>query len=305
MTYPADPISLLTRADPNWPGRLDELEKPPEQIAVRGSLPTFNQRVVAIVGTRRVDTFGRDFTFELARDLARQGWVVVSGGAVGVDTAAHLGALEGRGVTVAVLPTGVRHPYPQRNHPLFQRIFQEGALLSEAHDTIPAYPSTFLERNRLIAALSDVVVVTQAPHVSGAMSTAAYAKQLGRTLLAVPYAPGITRGDGCLTLLTQGAGICRTARDVLSVAAPRPAQARPKRTSNRTRRPKKTEELRWLDEDESALVRALTEEPLDADTLCEATGLPAPRVQRAIFMLLLSKVIQEVGGGRYTRTIPP
>lgn len=305
MTTTTQPQHLLAPSDAAWPTRLSDLEKPPGRIAFLGSLPRFTEPVVAIVGTRRVDAFGRAFTFELARDLAREGWVVVSGGALGVDTEAHLGALEARGVTVAVLPTAVTRPYPPRNASLFNKILAMGALVSEVAEPTHAYPSTFLERNRLIAALADVVVVTQAPMVSGAMSTAAHARRLGRRLLAVPYTPGIIRGEGCLALLADGAGICRTARDVLSVAAPRPAQARPQQSPNRPRRPKKVEELRWLDEDESALVRALTEAPLDADTLCEATGLPAPRVQRAIFMLLLSKVIHEVGGGRYSRAIPP
>lgn len=296
--------TLVSAEDSGWPTRLSDLPDPPKRIAIRGVLPSWDRPVIAIVGTRRTDAFGRDFTRNLARDLAHEGCIVVSGGAHGIDTEAHCGALEGKGVSLAVLPTGLDRPYPERNLALFARLCEQGALISEIVGDAPGFASMFLERNRLVAALADVVVVTQAPLASGAMSTAAHASRLGRPLLAVPYMPGIVRGEGCLELLARGAGICRTAGDVLLLAAPRPAQARPERSSKRPRRPKKAEEFHWLDEDEAALVRGLEQGPLDADELCEAAGLPAPRVQRAILMLLLSKVIQEVGGGRYMRTDP-
>ncbi len=296
--------TLLLPEHSAWPARLSDLKDPPTRLVVRGTLPSWEQPIVAIVGTRRSDAFGRDFTRSLARELAERGWIVVSGGARGIDTEAHLGALEGKGITLAVLPTGLDRPYPQRNMALFERICERGALLSEVSGDAPGYRSLFLERNRLVAALAQVVVVTQAPLASGALSTSAHATRLGRPVLAVPYMPGIVRGEGCVELLARGAGICRSVGDVLSLAAPRPAQARPERLSKRSRRPQRVEELQWLDEDEAALVRGLEQGPRDADELCEAVGLPAPRVQRAILMLLLSRVIQEVGSGRYMRTDP-
>ncbi|MFT3921181.1 MAG: DNA-processing protein DprA [Myxococcales bacterium] len=301
---PLVPERLISPDDPLWPPGLSDLADPPQRLCMLGSLTAWDRPVIAIVGTRRSDTFGRDFTRNLAADLARQGCIVVSGGAHGIDTEAHLGALEGKGTSVAVLPTGLARPYPERNGRLFARLCEQGALLSEVIGDAPGYASLFLERNRLVAAMARVVIVTQAPLASGALSTAAHAARLGRPVLAVPYMPGIIRGEGCLELLARGAGICRSAGDVLSLAAPRPAQPRPNRSSKRARRPKKDEEFQWLDEDEAALLRGLEQGPLGADELCEAIPLPAPRVQRAILMLLLSKVIQEVGGGRYMRTDP-
>lgn len=292
--------TVLSPDNPVWPAALADLPDPPLQLEIAGSLPDLSQ-AVAIVGTRRADLWGEQFTRRLARELAEAGCVVISGGAVGIDTEAHLGALEGGGASVAVLPTGLAEPYPSKNRSLFHKLTESGCLLSEVSGTCPGYASVFLARNRLVAALARVVVVTQAPICSGALSTAAHARALGRPLLAVPSAPDVPRGQGCLELLASGAGICRGAKDVLSLAAPGQVETLP----GRPRRPKKGKRNQELGEDESALLRALDRGPLDADELCQAAALPAPRVQRAILMLLLSGVIQEVGGGRYGRADHP
>src|SRR5690349_1193804 len=113
---------LLSSEDSSWPPRLADLPDPPTRLVVRGTLPSWDRPIAAIVGTRRTDSFGREFTRNLARELAERGWLVVSGGARGIDTEAHLGALEGKGVTLAVLPTGLDRPYPERNAALFARI---------------------------------------------------------------------------------------------------------------------------------------------------------------------------------------
>jgi DNA processing protein len=159
---------------------------------------------------------------------------------------------------------------------------------------VPGYASTFLARNRLIAALASVVVVVQAPHQSGAMSTAKHAVKLGRPLLAVPYAPWEERGAGCLALLATGAQVCRSSADVLSHFGPsdhKPAS-----------RPRRADAYEGdLDEDERLALRALSSDVLTADDLCDRTTMSAARAQRAILMLLLSGLIQEVGAGRYAR----
>ena len=163
------------------------------------------------------------------------------------------------------------------------------------------YPARFLERNRLIAALARLVVVVEAPARSGALSTAREARKLGRPLFAVPSAPWHVRGEGTLGLLAAGALVCRSSGDVLSLAAASPERTLAKRHRKKARRPDKAKESHRLDEDEQAVVAVLAKGFCCADELCEATGLTAPRVQRAILMLLLSKVICEVGSGRYGR----
>ena len=297
---PLGPVVILERSNPLFPAALFDLRDHPERLAYVGLLPELN-RAVSIVGTRNCDEHGRRFAYQLAFDLAREGYVVVSGGAFGIDTAAHQGALAAGGRTLAVLPNGVEEPYPVTNRRLFEQIVEHGAVLAEQGESGRAYRSTFLARNRIIAALGQSCVVVQAPRGSGAMSTAGHALKLNRPILGVPHAPWDPRGQGCLDLVREGARICRTSEDVLTLAAPRAATSRPKNI----RRPKKAEELQGLDEDQKAIVRALCKAPLDADELCEHSGLPAPRVQRAVLMLLLSKVIQEVGSGRYERADYP
>jgi DNA processing protein len=282
---------------------LHDLPDRPAAMFMAGEIPE-PARCVAIVGTRQPCGLGRRFARELARELAAAGHTVVSGGAEGIDSEAHWGAIEGRGVTVAFLGTPVARPYPTKNIQLFQAIAQHGCVLSEIVDSNDVYRSSFLARNRLIAAMADVVVVVQAPFKSGALSTAAHAHKLGRPLLAVPHAPWDVRGGGCIRLLAEGAKICRSAADVLSLAAPKPGPA-PGRSAGVAKKSKRYQGLEGqnprLDGDELRLVKVLQRGPATVDELCERTELSAPRVQRAALMLMLSKVIQEIGGGRYAR----
>lgn len=296
MQVPPFAVRALVASDPDYPSSLNDLPEPPAALRIAGQLPDLT-RAVAIVGTRRPDGRACAFTRTLARELAEAGCPVISGGALGIDSEAHQGALEAGGVSVAVLPTGLERPYPVSNHALFRALAERGALLSEVEDACAGYASVFLERNRLVAALARVVIVVQAPIPSGALSTAAHARKLGRALLTVPHAPWEPRGAGCLTLLAGGAGVCRNSADVLSLAA---LGARTS-TRRRPKQPKKEEYLRGLDEDERSVVSALRDGALQADELCERTQLSAARVQRALLMLMLSKVIQEVGCGRYAR----
>ena len=294
------PTQLLTSDSALWPAALCDLADPPLKLEAAGDLPDWFP-AVAIVGTRKPDPRAGQLARALGRELGEAGWLVVSGGAVGIDSEAHRGALEARARTVAVLGTPLARPYPATNLALFRQIASSGCLLSELQSGEDVYQSSFLARNRLIAALAQVVVVVQAPLRSGALSTAAEARKLKRPVLGVPYAPWEERGAGCLELLAGGAGICRGSRDVLSLSAAGSdtGSAKPHRTS--LRRPDKGKEFQGLDEDERAVLGALKGLPLAADELCEATGLPAQRVQRAILMLLLSMVIHEVGSGRYVR----
>ena len=292
--FPA--IRHLVPSDDQWPSLLSELRDPPVRLSIQGELPKLGL-AIAIVGTRVPDARASDFAHSLAAELAGAGCAIISGGALGIDSAAHSGALAAGGTTVAVLATGLEKPYPAENVGLFAQIAERGALLSEHTEGLPGYASVFLARNRVIAALASVVIVVQAPQKSGALSTAAHAIKLGRGLMAVPYAPWEPRGAGCLTLLADGARVCRTSADVLSLAAPtgqKPSRPQPRRL-------KKAQSYPDLDEDERGVITALGAATLSADELCESTGLSAPRVQRAVLMLLLSRVIREVGCGRYAR----
>jgi DNA processing protein len=277
--------------DADYPGGLRELEHPPQGLYVEGELPPL-EHAVAIVGTRRVDAGGMRFARELASELARAGCTIVSGGAHGIDTAAHEGTLDVGGATVAVLPSRVDVPYPPRNRDMFASIASTGALVSE-HALDPVrFKSEFLARNRLIAALARVTVVVQAPVPSGALSTAVHARKLGRVVMAVPFSPWEVRGAGCLALLASGALMLRSSDDVLAQIAPdRLPVTEPRRAASRAR---------FADEDQQAVHEALVLGPRASDALCDATRLPSPRVQRALLLLLLAGDIEDLGAGRYT-----
>jgi DNA processing protein len=294
------PRFVLRRGAPLWPAPFCDLADAPESIEICGELPDWT-KALAIVGTRHPTAEAATLARQLGHELASAGHVIVSGGAEGIDSEAHVGALEAGGRTVAVLGVPLDRPYPMANVPLFQAIAERGAVLSEYPSDVVMYPARFLERNRLIAALARTVIVVQAPARSGALSTARWANELKRTLFAVPFAPWEERGEGTVALLARGALVCRSSRDVLSLAAASPEKRPAKPHRPNSRRPNKAKESHRLDEDEQAVVEALARGFHSADELCEATALTAPRVQRAILMLLLSKVICEVGSGRYGR----
>ncbi len=171
--------------DEEWPRSLERLPRPPPFLRVRGTLPGPRERAVAVVGSRRADAAGELLARSLGAALARAGVWVISGGAAGVDGAAHRGALDAGGRTAVVLGGGLDHLYPTRHRSLFARVVEEGgALVSEVEDDERPSPWSFPSRNRIIAALSGAVVVVRAGERSGALATAGWARRLGLTLLA-------------------------------------------------------------------------------------------------------------------------
>lgn len=279
---------------PAYPASLRRLSSPPARLYVDGSLDGL-ERAVGIVGTRRATPAALELAHEMGEALAAAGWVVVSGGAEGIDRAAHEGALaapEGR--TVAVLPTALDQPYPPSHAPLFARIATRGARLTEHAERGPIYRGHFLERNRIIAALSRAVVVVQAPARSGALRTALDARELGLPVLSVPWSPREALAEGGVALLVDGARACRHAEDVLRVLgdeAPAPRKA------SRTRPPR--------DPDEQAVLAALGHEASSRDAVLGATGLPPARAQAALLHLLLEGQIAEDAQGLHRVTRRP
>ena len=183
-------MSLATALDPRFPASLRGLPKVPAELWFRGRLPAPDERGVAIVGSRAASRAGCGRTAEIAAALVRGGFFVVSGGAIGIDAAAHRGARDAGGVTFAVLGCGVDVVYPQRHQALFERIAIDGGVLSEYPPGSPPRPGCFPVRNRIVAALAQAVVVVEARVSSGALITAHLAAERGQTLIAVPGSPG-------------------------------------------------------------------------------------------------------------------
>ena len=212
-------VRPLAWPDPDYPAVLRELPDPPPILYVRGRLPHRALRV-AVVGSRTPTTYGRRIAAGLASGLAARGVEVVSGGARGIDTLAHRGALEARGATVAVLGSGLGEPYPEENTALFGEIAEKGAVVSEFPMRKRPDPGHFPRRNRLISALSAAVVVVEAAERSGSLITAGFALDQGREVLAVPGPVSSPKSTGCNRLIQQGAKLVQNIDDILEELPP-------------------------------------------------------------------------------------
>ncbi len=267
-----------------YPARLRVLGDVPKKVWLRGALPS--RPAVAIVGTRRASREALAFTERLALELGRAGVPIVSGGAEGIDAAAHRGALEAGVATVVVHGTSLRDLYPPRHRRLFLQILEAGgAWLSETPIGAPALGFRFLRRNRLIAALAELVVVVQAPARSGALSTARFARALDRPVLAVPAAPWDPRGAGTLALLADGARMCRAPVDVLELLGLPGIPIDPPRAEPALGSP-----------DAELVLAALLDAPTHVDDLVARTSLPAARVSVALVELSIARRARQDGG---------
>lgn len=209
---------LVVPGDLEWPRQLDDLgDTAPWALWVRGTvdLRLSALRSVAVVGARAATEYGTHVASVLASDLAAAGWVVVSGGAFGIDAAAHAGALAAHGVTVAVLACGVDVAYPPRHDALFARIAADGLLVSEVPPGAAPHRTRFLVRNRVIAALTRGTVVVEAALRSGALSTAHEAERLGRPVLGVPGPVTSAMSAGVHRALRSGALVVTSAAEVV------------------------------------------------------------------------------------------
>jgi DNA processing protein len=211
---------VLTPASPDWPfTEVRGMSDPPAALFVRGTLPRADQRLCALVGTRSATPYGRRVAAELGEGLARRGVCVVSGLALGVDAAAHAGALKAGAAppsTLAVLGCGLAVNYPQENGDLREEIARRGAVLSEYPPDVPAERWRFPQRNRLVAAFAHTTVVIEAPEPSGALITARFAVDYGRDVLVVPGPIGrATHAGSHAFLRNHPAALCRGLDDVL------------------------------------------------------------------------------------------
>ena len=209
--------TTLRRTDAGYPSRLLELANPPEPLYARGTLSTAHAPMVAIVGTRNATAYGLGVARAIAAACARAGVGVVSGLARGIDGASHEATLAAGGRTVAVLGTGLDVVFPKGHHALQRTIGRDGLLLSEHTANSTGHAGSFPQRNRLIAALADIVIVVEAPEQSGALITATHGVELNRMIAVVPNAIGIANAAGSNALLKQGAEPILHPDDVLAL----------------------------------------------------------------------------------------
>ena len=204
---------FITPSDPLWPVQLNDLDAPPIGMYVKGNIEILKNRSVAIVGSRNPTPYGIRIAGDFAAGFVDREWDIVSGGAYGIDSAAHRGALVAEGRTIAVIASGIDTPYPSGNSRLFDEICENGAIISEVATGVPALPHRFLTRNRIIAALSQSTLVVEAAFRSGSLRTARDAAQLLRPVMAIPGPINSPSSEGCHRLIGE-----RAAELVTSVA---------------------------------------------------------------------------------------
>ncbi|MEM9353164.1 MAG: DNA-processing protein DprA [Planctomycetota bacterium] len=289
-------VRMLLEADTGYPALLREIPDPPGVLFVRGNLESIDQLAVGIVGTRHGSRYGLDQAERFAAGLARAGITVVSGMARGIDTAAHRGALEAGGRTVAVLASGVLRPYPPENADLAERIARQGAVLSEAGPTMPPISGMFPQRNRIISGLSLGVVVIEAAERSGALITARHAGEQNRQLFALPGPVDSRLSRGPHRLLRDGAILVRSIEDVIEDLGPLMTQA--ERNDGATIR---TPRELSLNEIEQQVLRAIEPTGSLVDEITAATGLPVQRVLSTIHVLEMRSLVRRLGGNRVAR----
>lgn len=294
-------VRLITLADADYPASLHTLPDPPPLLYLRGAWLPEDAAAVAIVGARLATPHGVLTAERLGRELAAHGITVVSGLALGIDGAAHRGALAAGGRTIAVLGHGLMHLFPSEHAALAAQIAAHGALLSEFPMTMPAHKDHFPRRNRIISGLSMGVVVVEAAAHSGALITARFALEQGREVFAVPGPAGSAMSRGTHQLLRDGAHLAESAEDVLlELHAPLAACLPPSPMGARaavSAPPRLTVE-------EAQVYACLTHEPSDVDGLTAQTGVAPAHLLPVLLQLELKGLVRQVAGQQFVRVAP-
>jgi DNA processing protein len=288
---------IVTQEDENYPELLRQIYDPPIVLYVRGELLANDKNSVALVGSRMTTHYGTEVARKLAFQLAYLGVTVVSGGARGIDTAVHQGALNANGRTIAVLGTGINLVFPPENLALFERIAASGAVMTQFPFNRPADKQSFPIRNRIVAGMTLGTVVIEANLTSGALITANMAVENGRQVFAVPGRIDSPRSKGCHDLIKKGAKLCEGAEDILSefeYLFPRSHRAP---GSGETAMPPAA----TLTENEQSVFDALTPEEASIDELIRRSGLPASTVTVALLGLEMKRLIRQLPGKLFIR----
>jgi DNA processing protein len=298
---------ILVPSDARYPASLADLADAPPVLYVRGDPDALADPQLAIVGSRNPTPSALDTTRELARHLASCGLTITSGLAVGVDGAAHEGALRG-GRTIAVMGTGPDRVYPAAHRDLARRVAAQGALVTEFPPGVEPRGENFPRRNRIISALSIGTLVTEAALRSGSLITARYAAEQGREVFAIPGSIHNPLARGCHGLIREGAKLVETSQDILEELEPllRPFILRSSKVAaDSASQPDKSGSggsKSALDEDYRRLLAAMGHDPVSPDVLIQRTGLAANGISSMLLLLELEGYVSSYPGGRYCRT---
>ena len=281
-------IDVLTWEDEGYPTRLRDVDNAPPVLYLRGTINSDDDWAVAIVGTRRATSYGRQVTEKIARELAHNGVTVVSGMARGIDGVAHRAALDAGGRTLAVLGSGVDRIYPPEHRRLAEDIISQGALVSDYPPGTPPEGRNFPPRNRIIAGLSLATVVVEAGKRSGALITSDFALEQGREVFAVPGSVLAPQSRGPNRLIQQGAHPLLHPKEILETLE---LSMLTEQRQARTVLPSNPSEAQIFD--------VLGYESLHVDEIQVQTGMPIEEVTATLTMMELKGMVRKVGGMRY------
>ena len=292
----ANGIEIIDRDSSAYPAPLAEIYDPPSVLFSKGTLIPADNLAIAIVGSRHATNYGIRTAARLAQGLAMSGITIVSGLARGIDAAAHHGAIEAGGRTLAVLGGGHLRLYPPEHAKLAEQISRQGAVLSESLPQCAPKSGSFPRRNRIVSGLSLGLIVVEAAQRSGALISARLAMEQGREVLAVPGPIDSRMSRGCHRLLKDGAKLVESVDDVLEELGP---LAAPTRINDETeiRHPA---ELKLSDQ-ESLVLNSIQSEATEFDLIIEQTGLPASRVLSTISVLEMRRLVKRVSGTALVR----
>jgi DNA processing protein len=292
------PRQVLHLGDTDYPPALLNLEDPPLVLFAMGRITGQWPPALAVVGSRNPTAQGKSNAHQFAASLAQAGLTVVSGLALGVDGAAHEGALEGASrdqlATIAVVGTGLDLVYPRQHEALAQRIAERGLVLSEYPLGTPPLPANFPRRNRIIAGLGEGTLVVEAALQSGSLITARLAAEQGKEVFAIPGSIHSTQSRGCHALLRQGAKLVESAQDVLE-------ELRPGLLVTPPARGEPTDPEYVADPEGRRLLQALGFDPVGLDTLVERTGTSTAELQARLLELELAGAVARLPGGLFQR----
>jgi len=283
-------VTLISIWDSNYPKRLSELYDPPLVLYVKGNMLGDDNVFVSIVGSRHANTYGISVADRISGELSRYGVVIVSGGASGIDSVAHNGALKNNGKTIAVLGCGIDVTYPSVNKKLFEKIAETGAVITEYPFTTQPEPWRFPGRNRIVSGLSDAVLVCQAPVASGSLITANYALEQGREVFAVPGNITDNKNAGCNKLIKEGAKLVENAADILDELGLLYEHT----ISN--------EEELDLAKAEMEIFKLLSFEPVTVDYIINKTNMTVADVMSNLTLMEMQGYIKRLPGNSYIKS---
>ena len=289
---------VLIATDENYPASLREIYDPPIVLYVKGELNAKDKSTVAMVGSRQTTHYGIETARKLAYQLAYVGVTVVSGGARGIDTAAHQGALAAKGRTVCVLGTGINIVFPPENSELFARIAENGAVMTQFPFNRNGDKQSFAIRNRIVAGMTLGTVVVEADLHSGALITANFATEYGRQVFAVPGRIDSPRSKGCHDLIKKGAKLCEGAEDILSEFE----YLFPASNKRPALNPDGTLPALELSENEQKAYDAVKAgDETTIDEIIRASGLPSSAVSVALLSLEMKRAVKQLPGKLFVR----